>query len=57
MNESREIKSMLALAGSQLEWIEDILDGKEVSDFAMSFPVVRRVWDLKQLETTDDNPD
>lgn len=50
----REIKRLytneIVLANSMLEWIEDILDDKEVSEFAMSFPIVRQVWELKQNE-------
>lgn len=33
--------------GTILKWITAVLDGKEVSDYAQSFPIVRRVMDLK----------
>lgn len=36
----------LAEAGAQLEWISNILDGKNVSEFAESFSLVRDVMDL-----------
>jgi hypothetical protein len=29
--------------------IENVLDGNEPSDFEMSFDIVRRVWDLKEI--------
>jgi hypothetical protein len=29
--------------------IENVLDGNEPSDFEMSFEIVRRVWDLKEI--------
>jgi hypothetical protein len=33
--------------GMILEQIENILDGEEVCDFGLSFPLVRKVYDLK----------
>ena len=42
----RNVESQLIALGSILDWIEIILDGDEVSDFALSFPIVRRVWDM-----------
>lgn len=27
-------------------WIEEVVDGKEVCDFALSFPIVRKIVDL-----------
>jgi len=39
----------LVLQGSSLKWIEEILEGKEVSDFALSFPLVRRIRDLAKV--------
>ena len=44
----RELENAYIMQGMILEAIQGILDDKEVSDFAMSFPMVRRVWDLKQ---------
>ena len=45
-DEYRELKNDVALQGAILESIQDALDGKEVSDFMMSFGIVRRVCDL-----------
>ena len=46
----KEIKRVynndIVLMGSLLDHIEALLDGKEVSDFALSFPIVRRVSEL-----------
>ncbi len=42
----RELENQFILQGSILEGIEDILAGREVSDFVMSFPLVRWVYDL-----------
>jgi hypothetical protein len=42
------ITNQLTLAESIIENIQSILDGKEVSDFDLSFGVVREVADLKQ---------
>ena len=50
---------MEGLTNNQLEQLAvfkaicDVLDGKEVSDFFMSFWPVRRVWDLMQTEKKD----
>ena len=44
----RELKNAYIEQGAILEWIQAILDGKEVSDFALSYSIVRQVWDLKQ---------
>ena len=44
----RELENAYIEQGSILEWIQMILDGKEVSEFALSFPIVQQVWDLKQ---------
>lgn len=53
--EKRLWENELVLANSILESIEEILEGKEVSDFALSFPIVRTVMDLyeskKELES------
>jgi len=38
-----------------LEAIDDILDGKEVSDFMLSFPIVRRVAGLADMVEGRDN--
>ncbi len=45
-DEYRVLKNDVALQGAILESIQDALDGKEVSDFMMSFGIVRRVCDL-----------
>jgi len=45
-NEYRELKNEVVLQREILESIRDVLDGKEVSDFMMSFGIVRRVCDL-----------
>lgn len=44
----RELENAYIVQGAILEWIQMILDGIEVSDFALSYPIVRQVWDLKQ---------
>lgn len=41
-----KIENELLLANALLEWIEMILDGEKLGDFALSFPIVRRVYDL-----------
>ena len=40
-----ECKNDLVLAEATLETIAQILDGVEPSDFMLSFPLVRKVWD------------
>ena len=45
-DEYRELKNEVVLQREILESIQDALDGKEVSDFMMSFGIVRRVCDL-----------
>jgi len=45
-DEYRELKNEVVLQREILESIRDVLDGKEVSDFMMSFGIVRRVCDL-----------
>lgn len=47
----RELENTYIEQGSILEWIQMILDGKEVSEFALSFLIVQQVWDLKQEES------
>lgn len=48
MNEKlKKLENAVLLMGSQLEWIEMILEGKDISDFAMSFDIVRRVMEMK----------
>jgi hypothetical protein len=42
----REKENQLILIASRWEAICDILDGKEASDFMVSFPEVRQVADL-----------
>ena len=44
----RALENAYIEQGSILEWIQMILDGKEVSEFALSFPIVQQVWDLRQ---------
>ncbi len=44
----RALENAYIEQGAILEWIQRILDGIEVSDFALSYPIVRQVWDLKQ---------
>ena len=46
----REQESQLIEIASRWEWICAILDGEEVSDFALSFPEVRQVADLKAYD-------
>ena len=41
-------ESQLILSCAIIEWIEAIVEGEEVNDFAMSFPIVREVYDLKK---------
>lgn len=43
----RELESALVMSNAILEWIQQVLDGEEVSDFGLSFPIVREVADLK----------
>lgn len=49
----RELENAYIEQGAILEWIQMILDGKEVSEFALSYPIVRQVWDLKQEASHD----
>ena len=42
----RKLENEVILANSMLEAIEEILDGKEVSAFMLSFPLVRQIDDL-----------
>ena len=42
----RQLKSELCLQYTILSAIKEALDGDEPSDFMLSFPVVRQVWDL-----------
>lgn len=44
---NRELENHIVLEGSISEWIEAALSGENVSDFALSFPVVREIADLK----------
>ena len=41
----RQLENDYILQGSLLEAIEQILDGHEPSDFMLSFPLVRKVFD------------
>ena len=46
-----ELMNEVVQQGAVLEWIDDILNGEEVSDFALSFPIVSRVHSMvKTLE-------
>lgn len=47
MTNEESMSNIMVEMGAIIESIQDILDGKEVSDFMMSFPIVREVWDLK----------
>lgn len=49
--EAMQLKSELAEVHAILEAIQDALDGKEPSDFMLSFPVVRQVQDLYNMRT------
>lgn len=49
-----KLENQLVLTKSLLEWIELILNNVEVSDFALSFPIVRRVYELKKEQKAND---
>jgi len=49
--ERREKDNVIVLLLAQIEAIENILDGEEVSDFELSFPLIRRIYELKSQET------
>jgi len=42
----RNIESDYVYIGALLDAVGLVLDGKEPSDFMLSFPIVRRVYDL-----------
>jgi hypothetical protein len=44
----KALENAFVLDESILEWIEEVLNGKPVSEFALSFPIVRRVYDVKK---------
>ena len=44
----RQLENEYILLGSLLEAVEMILDGNEPSDFMLSFPLVRKAWDVIQ---------
>lgn len=46
---SEKLKEIIIAMGTMQEWISDILDGKEPSDFALSYPLVRQVWELQKF--------
>ena len=46
----REAESDNAMMEMILDAIQNVLDGKEVSDFELSFPIVREVADLKHFQ-------
>lgn len=37
------------------EWINDVLDGKEVSEYALSFPIVKKCADALNERDEDEN--
>jgi hypothetical protein len=43
----REIANEIVEMNAIIESIEDILDGKEVSDFMESFPIIRKLVDMQ----------
>ena len=45
----RQLESALVQSNAILDWIQGVLDEDDVSDFALSFPIVREVLDLKTL--------
>ena len=42
----RNIENDYVQIGAILEAIEQALDGQEPSDFMLSFPLVRKAWDV-----------
>lgn len=42
----REEENTLIMIAARWEWMCNLLDGQEVSDFALSFPEVRQLADL-----------
>jgi hypothetical protein len=49
-NLASELKNELVMARFILENIDLALTGQEPSDFALSFPLVRKVWDAVNHE-------
>ena len=48
-------KAKLTEIAARWEWMCDLLDGKEVSDFALSFPEVRELnYLMKELRKHED---
>jgi len=45
----RALENENILLHSQFEWIKMILDNEELGDFALSFPIIRDIQDLKYL--------
>lgn len=43
---TRDQENKLIEIASRWEWMRDLLDGKEVSDFALSFPEVQKLDDI-----------
>jgi hypothetical protein len=43
---NRDEENTLVMIAARWEWMCDLLDGQEVSDFALSFPEVRQLADL-----------
>lgn len=48
----RLLENEAVLANTMLESISSILDGKQVNDFELSFPIVRKVWDAVNDEVS-----
>ena len=48
---TREEENQLIEIAARWVAIREILDGDEPSDFMLSFPEVRRVWDLMALQS------
>jgi hypothetical protein len=47
--DEQKLKEMIVAMGTMQEWISAVLDGHEPSDFALSYPLVRRVWELQKF--------
>ena len=46
----RQYKNEVVMQNMLLDSIQRIIDGKEVSDFELSFPIIQSVADLKNKE-------
>lgn len=47
-NQLKTLENAYLLVASQLEWVEDALEGKQLHEFALSFPVVRKAYDIRK---------